>query len=227
MPYETVQEKVVQERRVRVCARCRNPIADNANRGTANVVGSLSGSLGASLGGSMLLGSVLGPVGAIGGAIAGSFAGARAGRDASNKVVDVVESQQDSLCPACRKVTDSYNKKDNQQGGQTLGNGQPLGGGQRLGGGAPARNSFSNSQQQSSGQTLGGGQRLGSGEPVRPGDRIGEAANAAGRGINNGLSWMKQSVTDVVDSVKNNGNNNSNDDKNQGGGNGPHTSGVL
>ena len=105
MPYETVREEVVQTRRVRVCARCRNAIPEAANRQTINTVGSMGGSLGVSLGGSILAGSLLGPVGAIGGAIAGSIAGAKAGRAASDKVAEAVESQQDSLCPACRKVT--------------------------------------------------------------------------------------------------------------------------
>ena len=121
MPYETVREEVVQTRRVRVCARCRNPIPEAANRQTINTVGSVGGSLGASLGGSILVGSLLGPIGAIGGAIAGSIAGARAGRDVSNKVAEAVENQQDSMCQACRKITDSYN------GGQRLGHGERIG----------------------------------------------------------------------------------------------------
>lgn len=166
MPYETVQEKVVQERRVRVCARCRAQILDAPNRHTIQNVGSVGGSLGASLGGSILVGSLLGPVGAIGGAIAGSIAGARAGRNVSDKVCETMESNQDALCPACRKVTDSYKG----QGGE------------------------------------GGGHRLGSGEPVNssvnPGERIGEAASAAGRGISNGMSWMKQSVTSAIENAK-------------------------
>lgn len=162
MPYDTVREEVVQTRRVRVCARCRNPIPEAANRQTMNTVGSLGGSLTASLGASIAVGSLLGPVGAIGGALVGSVVGARAGREASNKVAEAVESQQDSMCPACRKITDDYN---------------------------------------SGGRTTGGG-----GDP-RP--KIGEAASAAGRGLSNGLGWMKQSVTNIVENAKKTDNNSS------------------
>jgi hypothetical protein len=222
MPYETVQEKVVQERRIRVCARCRAPMPDVPNRGKANMVGGFGGSLGASLGGSMLLGSVLGPVGAIGGAIVGSIAGARAGRDASNAVVDAVESQQDSMCSSCQKVTQSYNHQEKSSSnntndsswgtGQSLGSGRPLGGQQW---GASERQSTTRSSgfEGQGGHAVGGGQRLGSGEPVRqnpahPGDRIGEVASAAGRGISDGISWMKQSVSNVIDGAKKAGDNN-------------------
>lgn len=209
MPYENVQEKVVRTKRVRVCARCRSRLPETGgDRQTMNTVGGVSGSLGASLGGSMLLGSVLGPVGAIGGAIAGSIAGARAGRNASNKLADAVESRDtaDDLCESCRSIG-TYNNR---------GGGQALGGGNRLGSGEPVQQKSLNSN-------------------ATPGEKIGEAASAAGRGINNGLSWMKQSVTNVIDNAKNS-NSNSNHNKNSGdppppgwGGSssGNQTSGVL
>jgi hypothetical protein len=182
MPYETVQEKVVQTRRVRVCARCRNPIPEAANRQTIHSVSTMGGSLATSLGGSILVGSLLGPVGAIGGAIAGSIAGARAGREVGHTVAEAVESKQDSLCPSCRKITDNSTSRDDEYGG---------------------------------------GHRLGSGDEsspsnLNPGDRIGEVASAAGRGISNGLSWMKQSVTNIVDNSKKPGaNNNGNGGNNE------------
>lgn len=109
MPYETVEEKVVRTRRIKICAHCQSRIPDS--RQTYNMVGGVGGSLGAFLGGSILLGSALGPVGAIGGAIAGSIAGGRgAGRKASNKLADAVENQdKDSLCEACRSLLDNNN----------------------------------------------------------------------------------------------------------------------
>lgn len=207
MPYETVQEKVVQTRRVRVCARCRSEMPDN--RQTINRVGGVGGSLGASLGGSMILGSVLGPVGAIGGAIAGSIVGARAGQQTANHVadaVDTVKGNNEVLCPACQALVNN-------------GAGQEEGGGHRLESGAPAEARRSSNAQ----------------------EKVGEAAQAAGRGIQNGLTWMKQSVTNVVDNVKNS-NNNNNDTNNSnnpapaGGGHrlgsgtpisGSQTSGIL
>jgi hypothetical protein len=96
------------------------------------------------------------------------------------------------------------------------------------------------------GQEGGGGYRLGSGAPAEARrspnaqEKVGEAAQAAGRGIQNGLTWMKQSVTNVVDNVKNSNNNNDTNNSNNpapaGGGHrlgsgtpasGSQTSGVL
>ena len=208
MPYETVQEKVVRTKRVRVCARCRCRLpSTTGDRQTMNTVGGVGGSLGASLGGSILLGSVLGPVGAIGGAIAGSLAGARAGRTASDKLADAVESSRataNDLCESCQSL--GTNSSSNNGGG--------------------------------SGQVLGGGQRLGSGEPIQqqtaqatPGEKIGEAASAAGRSINNGLSWMKQSVTQSFAASGNSNNSSNNCSGNPptgwGGSSGNQTSEVL
>lgn len=188
MPYETVQEKVVQTRRVRVCARCRSPIQEAANRQTMNTVGGVGGSLGASLGGSILLGSVLGPVGAIGGAIAGSIAGARAGRNVSDKVCEVVESNQDSMCPACRKIVDSYDNNNSRNGGQKLGSGAPT---------------------------------------STPREKIEEAASAAGKGISDGFSWMKESVTNAMDRAKKPSDNDNSKQPPSAGSSGAHTSGIL
>lgn len=179
MPYES--QKVVETRRVRVCARCRNPIPEAVNRQAINNVGSL----GASLGGSILVGSLLGPVGAIGGAIAGSIAGARAGRSVGDKVSDAVESQQDCLCPGCRQVTDSYASQGTDDGGHRLGSGSD----------ATHRNS-------------------------NAGDRIGEAASAAGR-------WMKQSINSIVETVKKPSGNNGDNNNPPMGGSGSQTSGIL
>lgn len=204
MPYETVQEKVVQTKRVRVCARCRSRMPDDGKRNTMNTVGGVGGSLGASLGGSILLGSVLGPIGAIGGAIAGSIAGSRAGRTVSNKLADAVENNSakgDDLCQSCRSCDSDSNQ------------GSTLGGGHRLRNGDSWRNSNGEASTTST-----------------AGEKIGEATSAAGRSINNGLSWMKQSVTSVVDNVQNNSSNNNDINKNPppGGSNtGNQTSGFL
>lgn len=117
MPYETVNEKVVQPRRIRVCARCRCEISDDvANKQRMQQVGSIGGSLGASLGGSILLGSVLGPVGMIGGAIAGSIAGSRAGAQAGGKVGEIVENQKGDLCETCRAASNNNQDTNTDRG---------------------------------------------------------------------------------------------------------------
>ena len=104
MPYETVDEKVVQRRRIRVCSRCRCEMLDVANRSNYHMAGSLTGSLGGSMGASALAGAVLGPVGAIGGAIAGAIMGSKAGVKASDKVAEAVENKADSYCQSCREI---------------------------------------------------------------------------------------------------------------------------
>ena len=142
MPYETVNEKVVRQRQIRVCARCRCEIPHAVNQRRMQQVGSLSGSLGASIGGSALLGSVLGPVGMIGGAIVGSLAGARAGAQAGEKVGQALEERQDSLCEACQKIVGKNtndSSSDNPKKPDNNGSSGPFsswGKGQRLGDGS-------------------------------------------------------------------------------------------
>jgi len=66
MAFETVNENVTRQRRIRVCERCRREIKDIANRQNYQTAGSLGGSLGGSIGASALAGAVLGPIGMIG-----------------------------------------------------------------------------------------------------------------------------------------------------------------
>mmetsp|Transcript_13761 Transcript_13761/g.37668 ORF Transcript_13761/g.37668 Transcript_13761/m.37668 type:complete len:260 (-) Transcript_13761:114-893(-) len=123
MPFETVNEQVVRERRVRVCARCRRQLPEVVqHRGAYQTGGSIAGSLGGSVGGSMLAGAVLGPVGAIAGAIGGAVAGSRAGAAASGGICDAAEYAADDLCPDC-KSTPSRPTGQKQWGGGRLGDG--------------------------------------------------------------------------------------------------------
>lgn len=139
MPFETVDEKVVRQRRVRICDRCRREMPDAANRGKYNTAGSLAGSLCGSIGASALAGAVLGPIGMIGGAIAGSIAGARAGVKASDKACEVAEKNADKYCQACKDVMSNYegtgtsSSKQNENSGSSFWD--SLGKGSRLGGG--------------------------------------------------------------------------------------------
>eukprot|EP00980_Cylindrotheca_fusiformis_P002044 scaffold449_cov138-Cylindrotheca_fusiformis.AAC.20 len=135
MPYETVDEKVIRQRRVRVCDRCRTEMPDVANRGKYRTAGSLAGSLGGSIAASALAGSVLGPVGMIGGAIAGSIAGASAGVRASDKACEAAEKKADQYCKACRDIMSNYEGEGNNKANT---NSDPfwdsVGKGNRLGG---------------------------------------------------------------------------------------------
>lgn len=168
MPYDTVDDHVVVQRRVRVCARCRRQMPDVVqNRGAYNTVGSVGGSLGSSMGGSMLLGSVLGPVGAIGGAIGGAIVGSRAGAAASDGICNAVEATADDVCEQCKATPYS--------GGQ-----QNWGGG-RLGAPADKAAAAEPAVAASSGPTVG--------------ERIGDVANATGESISSGWSWMRSSVS--------------------------------
>ena len=190
MPYETVQEKVVVEKRIKVCGRCRTPIAEVASSSSSdndlnrrrkyNTVGGMSGSLGASIGASALMGSVLGPVGAIGGAIAGSIVGSKAGRQASDKAYQATienekkknhaseSSSDDDLCDACLKI---------------------LGQGQRLGS-AEETSVFSSSSSTEGAQA------------PPPRERIRQGAQRAGQTIGSGFQWAKNSVTSAIDNAK-------------------------
>lgn len=166
MPFETVQEKVVQEKRVLVCSRCRQPIPhhQSQNRRAYHTVGSL----GTSLGGSILAGAVLGPVGAIGGAIAGSIAGARA----SDKVCDAVESkraQGTDLCEACRAIVAGNSATSAETGG-----------GHRLGSGEPVKR-----------EVAAPGERIKEGAQVA-GQKLGEGFNWMKNSVNSAIENVKQ-----------------------------------
>jgi hypothetical protein len=135
MPFDTIDEKVVRQRRVRVCERCRREMPDVASRGKYNTAGSVAGSLSGSIGASALAGAFLGPIGMIGGAIAGSIAGARAGVKASNKACEVAEKNAEKYCQACKDIMSDYeggnNKQDDSSGSfwDSLGKGNRAGGG--------------------------------------------------------------------------------------------------
>jgi phage tail tape-measure protein len=111
MPFETRTEKVIQERRIRVCARCRREIGDADNRGKFQMAGSMGGSLAGSMGASRALGAVLGPIGMIGGAIAGSLAGSKAGVKAGDKACELSDQNIDQYCSNCRKIMSEGNEK--------------------------------------------------------------------------------------------------------------------
>uniref|UniRef100_A0A7S4S861 Glycine zipper domain-containing protein n=1 Tax=Alexandrium monilatum TaxID=311494 RepID=A0A7S4S861_9DINO len=169
MPFETVQEHYVRERRVRVCERCRRPLPDVVeNRGTYNTVGSIAGSVGTSAGGSMAgaaLGTAVLPgvgtvVGSLAGAIGGAVVGSRAGAAASDGICDAVEANAAQLCDACKAGSNSSSRS-----------GRPSAtnwGGGRLGGGDAQEPLARGAGAQDSGRRFnfgGEGQRLGGGRP--------------------------------------------------------------
>lgn len=101
MPYQTVNEVLVQERQVLICRSCRCQIGAVSSRESYNTGGSIAGSLGGSMGGSMLGAEVLGPVGMVIGCIGGAVAGSCGGAMASDGICNAVESTADDLCAAC------------------------------------------------------------------------------------------------------------------------------
>mmetsp|Transcript_33099 Transcript_33099/g.77461 ORF Transcript_33099/g.77461 Transcript_33099/m.77461 type:complete len:320 (-) Transcript_33099:64-1023(-) len=187
MPHEVVNEQVWQQRRVRICARCRRELPPVVqHRGAYNTAGSVAGSLGTSMGGSMLLGAALGPVGAIGGAIGGAIVGSRAGAAASQGVCDAVESTADDLCDDC-KAASSKATPARDWGGGRLGTTS-----------APSTDTRASTASTARGEAA--GQEASTGERISEaasaaGEKIGEAANAAGEKISEGWSWMRKSVS--------------------------------
>jgi len=114
------------------------------------------------------------------GAIGGAIVGSIAGARAGREASNHVADAVDSAKGNNEDLCPSCQALVNENGGQDDEDGH------RLGSGAPA-----------------GGRR----SSTTAQEKVGEAAQAAGRGIQNGLSWMKQSVTNVVDNVKNSSNN--------------------
>lgn len=168
MPFETVNEQVIRQRRVNVCERCRQQIPDSVqNRGTYNTVGSVAGSLGTSMGGSMALGALMGPVGAIGGAIGGAIVGGQAGAAASNTACDAVEASKGSLCENCKAQSTHRAGSQNWGGGRL---GDPAG--------TSSTSSYPSGTQQES-----------------LGDRASAAASAAGQRVSEGWSKLSTKVS--------------------------------
>jgi len=173
MPFETVNEQVYRQQKVKVCERCRHQISEGVqNRGTYNAVGSVAGSLGTSMGGSMLGGAVLGPVGAIGGAIGGAILGSKAGAAASDTACDAIENVKGHLCEECKA------------GGSHRPSGQMNWGGGRLGDASTGSASGLQSSLPQQEQTAG--------------ERISAAASTAGQRIGEGWSRLSQSVSSAL-----------------------------
>jgi len=168
MPFETVDEQVIRQRRVKVCERCGRQMPDTVqNRGTYNTVGSVAGSLGTSMGGSMLAGAVLGPVGAIGGAIGGAIVGSQVGAAATNTACDAVDATKGSLCEDCKA------QSTHRAGSQNWGSG-------RLGdpAGTSTTSGYPSGAQQES-----------------LGDRASAAASVAGQRVSEGWSRLSTTVS--------------------------------
>jgi len=146
------------------------------------------GGVGGSLGASLGGSILLGSVLGPVGAIGGAIAGSIAGARAGHQASNHVADAVDTVKGKNADLCQSCQSIVNSGGG---GGGEA--GGHQLGRGAPAASSLT------------------------PKEKVGEAAQAAGRGIQNGFSWMKQSVTNVVDNVKNKNDNNNNNNPPAGG----------
>lgn len=176
MPFETVNEPAIRQRRIKVCKRCRRQIEEKVqHRGAYSTAGSIGGSLGTSMAGSMVLGRVLGPVGAIGGAIGGAIVGSRAGAAASDTICDAVETTGGDLCDACQAAPAP--KAQNWGGGRLGAPDEPPGGGAAAGS-PPA------GVEEEQGPSIG--------------NRVSGAAAAAGEGLSSGWNWVRSSVSGVV-----------------------------
>lgn len=124
MPFETVHETYVRQKRVKVCARCHRQLPETVkHRGAYNAGGSIAGSFGGSIVGSRVVGGLLGPVGALAGAIGGAMAGSRAGATASNSICDAVEATGGEVCPECRAAGTARAAGSTNWGGGRLGDG--------------------------------------------------------------------------------------------------------
>mmetsp|Transcript_65633 Transcript_65633/g.158716 ORF Transcript_65633/g.158716 Transcript_65633/m.158716 type:complete len:283 (-) Transcript_65633:217-1065(-) len=177
MPFETVDETVVRQRQVKVCARCRGRMDEKVkHRGVWTTAGSIGGSVGTSMGGSMLLGSVLGPVGALGGAIGGAIVGSRAGAAASSGACDAIEATADDVCERCKAESTQRASACTDWGGGRLGSSDD-----------PAAASG-----QASAQAPGGLHQQG--EPTIA-DHIGQAASATGQTLGKAASATGETLS--------------------------------
>jgi len=186
MPFERVNEHVVRERRVKVCARCRRPMDEAVqHRGAWNTAGSVGGSLGTSIGGSMLVGSLLGPVGAIGGALAGAVVGSRAGAAASDAACDAVEACADDVCERCKEESARRPAQKSDWGGGRLGSVDEVA--------APSSGSYAGAPPAQQGEPSAAG-KVGE-AAAAAGETLGRAASATGETLSRGWSSLSRSVS--------------------------------
>jgi len=183
MPFETVDEQYVRERKVLVCERCRRQMAGVVqNRGAYQTGGSITGSLGGSMGGSMLAGAVLGPVGAIAGMIGGAVAGSRAGAAASEGICDAVDSSATHLCEACKAAPPPRPAGTQNWGGGRLGSdSEPSA--------VPAPQAAAS--QPSVGDKI-------SETASAAGETLSSAASVVGENLSGMGSWLRKSVSSVT-----------------------------
>mmetsp|Transcript_91540 Transcript_91540/g.112103 ORF Transcript_91540/g.112103 Transcript_91540/m.112103 type:complete len:282 (-) Transcript_91540:67-912(-) len=187
MPFDTVNEQYVRERKILVCERCRRPM-DSAvqNRQAYQTGGSIAGSLGGSVGGSMLAGAVLGPVGALAGAIGGALAGSRAGAVATDGICDAVDSTGSQICNSCKEAAATRPAGYQNWGGGRLGAGDAsdhMAAQAPVAPGAPSEPSI--------------GDRI-SETASSAGKHLGEAASSVGESLSGVGSWMRKSVTSMT-----------------------------
>ncbi|CAK9043419.1 unnamed protein product [Durusdinium trenchii] len=181
MPFDTVDEQYVRQRKILVCERCRRPMDGVQNRAAYQTGGSIAGSLGGSMGGSMLAGAVLGPVGALAGAIGGAIAGSRAGAAASEGICDAVDSSSSQVCEACKEAAATRRLRLPELGGGRLGapgEAQPI----------PATSA------PAEGPSV--GERIGE-TAASAGKYVGEAASSVGESLSGMGSWVRKSVTSL------------------------------
>lgn len=187
MPFESVNEQYVRQRKVLVCERCRRPM-DSAvqNRQAYQTGGSIAGSLGGSVGGSMLAGAVLGPVGALAGAVGGALAGSRAGAAASEGICDAVDSTGSQICNSCKEAATTRQAGYQNWGGGRLGAGEasdPVAAQVPVAPSAPSAPSL--------------GDRI-SETASSAGKTLGEAASSVGDTLSGGFNWMRKSVSSMT-----------------------------
>lgn len=172
MPFETVDEQYVRQRKVLVCERCRRQMPGAVqNRGAYQTGGSIGGSLGGSMAGSALAGAVLGPVGAVAGMIGGAIAGSRAGAAASDGICDAVDATAGQLCPDCKEASSRRPAGHQNWGGGRLG--------------ANDQETTSSVQPKAD-------------EEQSVGTRLSEAASRTGEHLSGMGSWLKNSVSSIT-----------------------------
>mmetsp|Transcript_20498 Transcript_20498/g.36842 ORF Transcript_20498/g.36842 Transcript_20498/m.36842 type:complete len:302 (-) Transcript_20498:84-989(-) len=189
MPFETVQEQYVRDKKILVCEQCRRQMSGVVeNRNAYRTGGSIAGSLGGSVVAGGLAGAVLGPVGSIAGAIGGAVAGSRGGAMASDGVCDVIDSNAKHLCEAC-KASPAKPTGQRDWGGGRLGttDEDP----QSVAAAAPPQASSEASE-----PTV--GDRI-SEATSQAGQNISEAAASAGEQLSGFGSWIKSKVTGESD----------------------------
>lgn len=184
MPFETVNEQHVSQRKVLVCERCRRQMPGTVeNRSAYQTGGSIGGSLAGSMGGSALAGAVLGPVGAVAGMIGGAIAGSRAGAAASDGICDAVDTSGGQLCPDCKEASTKRPAGHQNWGGGRLGaSGQDS---------TPAQAPHApNHEEQGMGNRI-------SDAASKAGENLSGAASRAGENLSSMGSWLRSSVSSI------------------------------